>query len=105
MELRVDNLVFTGTPAEVEEIVRRLRLKWTPFGDGKYREGTGDGGSVGAVPPEPAHGWEISPSVPGPRVGDPWLDSPGWLSTPKPVSLGVTRNVEAAPAAERGAEP
>ena len=102
MELRVDNLVFAGTPAEVEEIVRRLRLKWTPFGDGQYRAGTEDGGSVGAVPPEPKHGWEISPSVSGPRVEYPWLDSPGWLSNPKPVPLSVTRNVEAAPAEERG---
>lgn len=102
MELRVDNLMFAGTPAEVEEIVRRLRLKWTPFGDGQYHEGVADGGSARAVPTEPDLGWDISPGVPGPRVGDPWLDSPGWLSNPKPVPLGVTRNVESAPAAERG---
>ena len=104
MELRVDNLVFSGTPAEVEEIVRRLRLKWTPFGDGQYHEGAADGG-VSSVSPEPKHGWEISPGVSGPRVEYPWLDGPGWLSNPKPVPLGVTRNVEAAPAEERGAEP
>lgn len=101
MELRVDNLVFAGTPAEVEEIVRRLRLKWTPFGDGQYHEGVADGGVI-SVSPEPRHGSEMPPGVSSPRVGDPWLDSPGWLSNPKPVPLGVTRNAEAAPAAERG---
>ena len=104
VELKVDNIVFAGTPEEIEEIVRRLRLKWTPFGDGKYHEGAADGG-VSSVSPEPKHGWEISPGMSGPRVGDPWLDGPGRLSNPKPVPLGVTRNVEAAPAAERGAEP
>lgn len=101
MELRVDNLVFAGTPAEVEEIVRRLRLKWTPFGDGQYREGAADGG-VSSVSPEPKRDWEISPGVSGPRVVYPWLGGPGWLSNPKPVPLGVTRNAEAAPAAESG---
>lgn len=107
MELRVDNRVFAGTPAEIEEIVRRLRLKWMPFGDGRYHEGAsaGDGGSASAVPPEPDHGWETSPSVPGLHSGDPWLDGPGRVSNPKPVPPGVTRNVESAPAAERGAEP
>ena len=104
MELRVDNLVFAGTPAEVEEIVRRLRLKWTPFGDGQYHEGAADGG-VSSGSPEPKHDWEISPGVSSPRVGYPWMDSPGWLPNPKPVPLSVTRNVEATPAAERGAEP
>ena len=101
MKLRVDNLVFSGTPAEVEEIVRRLRLKWTPFGDGQYHEGAADGG-VSSVSPEPKRGLDTPPSVSGPRVEYPWLDGPGWLSNPKPVPLGVTRNVESAPAAERG---
>lgn len=62
MTLTTDNLIFSGTPEEIEEIVRRLRLKWMPFGDGPYHAEPNDGG-------DPL-------GVKFPRAGDP----DGWLS-------------------------